>query len=144
MPGIKILRLANTYPSGEIQSASHRIQLVAAVQDSIVLRPRARAVIPTGLALEIPPEWEAQIHPLPSMAMEYGVTVLNSPGTIDPDYRGEVMVILINLGEKEITIERGTPIALMSFAPFTRVVLVQTENLQETVRSTQGLGSTGR
>ena len=146
MPEIRILYLTNACKQdcSDIQSAHQRIELVAAMQDSVALQPRQRATIPTGLALELPPDWEAQIHPLPAMATAHGVTVLNSPGTIDPDYRGEVMVILINLGEKEVTIERGTPVALMSFAPFTRVILVQAEKLQDTVRSAQGLGSTGR
>lgn len=141
MPDIKILYLKNAFK--EERNVSGRIELVAAFQEPIVLKPKERAIIPTGVALELPSEWEAQIHSLPSMAMEHGVTVLNSPGTIDPDYRGEVMVILINLGGEAVTIARGTPIAVMSFSQFTRVVLVQVDSLQETERSTQGLGSTG-
>jgi dUTP pyrophosphatase len=143
---IKILRLPNACENdgNDVQSSHQRIGLVAAFEDSIILAPKARAVIPTGLALELPPQWEAQIHPLPSMAKEHGVTVLNSPGTIDPDYRGEVMVILINLGEADVKITRGTPIAVMSFAPFVRVVLVPTDNLEATARSDKGLGSTGQ
>ena len=145
-PTIKIQYLTNAYKreSPETHDASQRIELLAAIEDPIVLRPRERATIGTGLALELPSGWEAQIHPLPSMALAHGVTVLNSPGTIDPDYRGEVKVILINLGERAVTIERGAPIAVMSFSQFTRVVLVKTEKLQGTERSTRGLGSTGQ
>jgi dUTP pyrophosphatase len=144
LPNIKIRRLPNACNSLDTQSSLQRIELVAAFQDQLILAPKARAVIPTGLAVELPPQWEAQIHSLPSLASEHGVTVLNSPGTIDPDYRGEVMVILINFGESAVTIKRGMPIALMNFAPFTRVTLVLAESLQETVRSDKGLGSTGR
>jgi dUTP pyrophosphatase len=145
-PNIKIRRLANACNENDWKTElpSQRIELVAAIHDPLILRPRQRLTIPTGLALELPPDWEAQIHPLATMAIEHGITVLNSPGTIDPDYRGEVMVILVNLGERDVTIDRGTPIAVMSFSPFTRAILVPSENLQQTARSSQGLGSTGR
>jgi dUTP pyrophosphatase len=146
MTSIKILHLPNACKDvfDKPQGSTSRIELVAAFYEPIVIRPRERAVVPTGLALELPSGWEGQIHSLPSIAIDKGLTVLNSPGTIDPDYRGEVQAILINLGENDVKIERGMPIAILSFAPFTRVTLVPTENLNPTERSSGGLGSTGR
>ena len=119
--------------------------LRAAIPDDspIVLRPKERAALPTGVAMELPDSMEAQIRPLEDLGAKFGLMVLNSPGTIDPDYRSEIMVILINLGKKSVTIRRGDPIAMMTFHSFVRVRLELSNSLPKTRRATRGLGSTG-
>ena len=119
------------------------MDLAAAVADPVVLAPGARALIPTGLALALPPGFEAQIRPRSGLALCHGIGVLNSPGTIDADYRGEVGVILINHGDQPFTVERGMRIAQMVVAPYTRVAWNLTERLAESVRGEGGFGSTG-
>lgn len=120
--------------------------LLAAVDDDapVELAPMARALIPTGLAMEIPRGYEGQVRPRSGLAAKHGVTVLNSPGTIDADYRGEVKVILINLGAEPFTIRRGERIAQFVAAPVTRARLVEVEEIGTTARGTGGFGSTGR
>jgi dUTP pyrophosphatase len=108
------------------------------------IAPRARARIPTGLFLDIPPGYEAQVRPRSGLAFRCGVTVLNSPGTIDSDYRGEVEIILINLGETEFTVKNGDRIAQMVIAPLSRAELADVEELCETERGAGGFGSTGK
>ena len=100
-------------------------------------------MVPTGLAIALPEGFEAQVRPRSGLAAKNGVTVLNSPGTVDCDYRGEVKVILINLGQEPFPIERGTRIAQMVIAPVTRARLTETETLDETARGAGGFGSTG-
>lgn len=117
--------------------------LPAAVTHDIVLKPGARALIPTGLSLALPPSFEAQIRPRSGLALERGVTVLNAPGTIDSDYRGEVGVLLINLGDAPFTVSRGQRIAQLIVAPVTRAVLNPADELPDTDRGTGGFGSTG-
>jgi dUTP pyrophosphatase len=119
--------------------------LVAAVpaKSPIVLAPGARCLVPTGLIFELPPGTEAQVRPRSGLAAKHGVTVLNSPGTIDADYRGEVGVILVNLGDAPFTIERGARIAQVIVAPVMRVTMRAKRKLSETVRSAGGFGSTG-
>ena len=109
----------------------------------MTLAPGARALVPTGFAMALPAGYEAQIRPRSGLAYKHGVTVLNSPGTIDADYRGEVKVLLINHGSDPFTIERGERVAQMVIAPITQPEFVQVEDLSETVRGAGGFGSTG-
>lgn len=102
-----------------------------------------RAIVPTGLVLELPAGWEAQVRPRSGLAAKHGITVLNSPGTVDSDYRGEVMVILVNLGTETFRIERGMRIAQLVIAPVTRATLVEVSEVGTTPRSEGGFGSTG-
>jgi dUTP pyrophosphatase len=119
------------------------LDLAAAVDAQISLAPGAIAMIPTGLAIALPPGFEAQIRPRSGLAAKNGVTVLNTPGTIDADYRGEIKVILINHGKEPFTIERGTRIAQMVIARYEQVDWTEVETLDETARGTGGFGSTG-
>ena len=122
------------------------MDLRAAVEESapVMLAPGARAMVPTGLAIAIPPGYEAQVRPRSGLAAKHGITCLNSPGTIDADYRGEVKVILINLGQEPFVIKRGERIAQMIIAPVTRAELTVVSELDETKRGAGGFGSTGR
>jgi dUTP pyrophosphatase len=122
------------------------MDLRAAVPDDepIVLRPGARAMVPTGLCIALPQGFEAQVRPRSGLAAKHGLTCLNSPGTIDSDYRGELKVILINLGEEDFTIRRGERIAQMVIAPVVQAQWQLVTNLDETARGAGGFGSTGR
>ncbi len=119
------------------------MDLVAAVTKPVTLAPGERGLVPTGLAIALPAGFEAQIRPRSGLALKHGVTLLNSPGTIDADYRGEIGVILVNLGQAPFTVERGTRIAQMVVAPVTRVSWAETATLPETARGAGGFGSTG-
>jgi dUTP pyrophosphatase len=145
---VKIRRLPHSsgLPLPTYQTAdSAGMDLAAAVPEGapVVLHPGARALVPTGLAFELPVGLEAQVRPRSGLAVQHGVTVLNSPGTIDADYRGEVSVILINHSDTTFTIRRGDRIAQMILAPVTRVRLVETKALSTTGRGAGGFGSTG-
>lgn len=122
------------------------IDLLAALprDTKIVLEPGGRYLVRTGMALDIPHNYEAQVRPRSGLARDHGVTVLNAPGTIDSDYRGEILVLLINLGDKPFEIRRGARIAQLVVAPFTKAVLIETRELTPTARSSDGFGSTGR
>jgi dUTP pyrophosphatase len=122
------------------------MDLRAAVEEAapMTLAPGARAVVPTGLTIALPPGFEAQVRPRSGLAAKHGITCLNSPGTIDADYRGEVKVILINLGQEPFVIKRGERIAQMIIAPVTRAELKAVSVLDETSRGAGGFGSTGR
>ena len=120
------------------------LDLLAAVDAPVTLQPGERALVPTGLAMALPAGYEAQVRPRSGLAAKHGVTVLNTPGTIDADYRGEVKVILINLGEVPFTIARGERIAQMVIAPVLQASIREVETLSETVRGAGGFGSTGR
>jgi dUTP pyrophosphatase len=120
------------------------LDLLAAVDGTITLAPGARALVPTGLAMALPAGYEAQVRPRSGLAAKHGVTVLNTPGTIDADYRGEVKVILINLGDAPFEISRGDRIAQMVIAPVLQADIVEVEVLSETERGAGGFGSTGR
>ncbi len=111
--------------------------------DTLVIAPGARAAVPTGLALQLPEGFEAQVRPRSGLAFRHGVTVLNAPGTVDSDYRGEVTAILINLGSEPFAIARGDRIAQMVIAPVTQAILVETTALDATQRGAGGFGSTG-
>lgn len=109
----------------------------------LTLAPGERAAVPTGLALAIPPGWEAQVRPRSGLALSKGLTVLNAPGTIDADYRGEVMVLLVNLGTEPVTVEPGERIAQVVMARAPQVGFVEAEALPGTARGAGGFGSTG-
>lgn len=119
------------------------LDLLAAVDELLLLEPGKRALVPTGLAMAIPAGYEGQVRPRSGLAAKNGVTVLNTPGTIDADYRGEVKVILINLGEDTFIIERGARIAQLIIAPIHQAEIVEVETLSETARGDGGFGSTG-
>lgn len=120
------------------------LDLVAAVDMPLLLAPGERALVPTGLAMALPAGFEAQVRPRSGLAAKHGITVLNTPGTIDADYRGEVKVILINLGDTTFEIVRGERIAQMVIAPVLQAVITEVETLSETERGAGGFGSTGR
>ena len=119
------------------------LDLSAAVDVPVILKPFERTLIPTGFSYSIPEGFEGQIRPRSGLALKYGITVLNTPGTIDADYRGEVKVILINMGQEDFTIERGMRIAQMVIAPVQQVKLVEMHLLPESERDAFGFGSTG-
>lgn len=123
---------------------SSGMDLCSCSLDDIVIEPLQRLVVKTGIYLEIPEGYEAQIRPRSGMSLKYGITCVNSPGTIDADYRGEIGVILINLSKESYTIKHGDRIAQMVFAPFTKVKFVKTDELSETVRGEGGYGHTGK
>jgi dUTP pyrophosphatase len=116
----------------------------AFVAEPIVIKPGARALIPTGLYIELPPGFEAQIRPRSGLALKHGVTVLNSPGTIDADYRGEIKVLLINFGDADFAVANGERIAQMIVASHANVHWNETHSLSETTRGSGGYGSTGK
>ncbi|CAM4259506.1 dUTP diphosphatase [Paenibacillus typhae] len=118
--------------------------LHASVAEPVVLAPGERALIPTGIALAMPDGLEAQIRPRSGLAFKHGITCLNTPGTIDADYRGEIKVLLINLGQEPFAIARNERIAQMVFQAVPAVTLVEVEELSETVRGAGGFGHTGK
>ncbi|MCK7615291.1 dUTP diphosphatase [Roseibium sediminicola] len=120
------------------------LDLTAAVETPVTLAPGERTLVPTGLAMALPAGYEAQVRPRSGLAAKHGITVLNTPGTIDADYRGEVKVILINLGDAPFEIVRGERIAQMVIAPVLQAEIHEVEALSETLRGTGGFGSTGR
>jgi len=147
-PYVPVKRLSHgkklPLPAYESEGASG-LDLVAAIDEdaATIIAPGGRALVPTGLAMALPPGFEAQIRPRSGLAAKYGVTVLNSPGTIDADYRGEVKVILINHGDVPFEINRGDRIAQMVIGPVRQVLLVEADDLEETGRGDGGFGSTG-
>lgn len=119
------------------------MDLLAAVPDTVLVRPGSRCLIPSGIAIALPDGHEAQVRPRSGLAAKHGITVLNSPGTIDADYRGEIVVILMNLGDTPFPVERGMRIAQMVVAPVDHVRWAETDELSASERSDGGLGSTG-
>ena len=119
------------------------MDLLAAVAGDVVIAPGERALVPTGLAIALPPGFEAQVRPRSGLALKQGITVVNTPGTIDADYRGEVGVILINHGNAPFTVDRGMRIAQMVVAPVTQAVWNEVDTLAESDRGAGGFGSTG-
>ena len=141
---VKVLPHGEGLPLPSYQSEDAAgFDLLAAVKDALTIDPGAREMVSTGLVFEVPKGYEAQVRPRSGLALKAGVTVLNSPGTIDADYRGEVKVILINQGAERFLIERGDRIAQVVIAPVTRVEIVSTDTLTETGRGQGGFGSTG-
>lgn len=120
------------------------MDLRAAVDEPVTLAPGARCAIPTGIAVALPEGYEAQIRPRSGLALEYGVSMVNTPGTIDADYRGEIRAIMVNLGEKPFVIRRGDRIAQMVVGPVARVVWHEVGELPDTERGAGGFGHTGR
>jgi dUTP pyrophosphatase len=119
------------------------MDICAAVKTELTLMPGQRALIPTGIAIELPEGFEAQIRPRSGLALKYGIGMLNAPGTIDPDYRGEVKVILINLGDKPFKIKRGDRIAQMVISKLIHAEIEDAEELNPTERGEKGFGHTG-
>ncbi len=117
--------------------------LRARVDEGMVLLPGARGVVPTGIAIALPPGFEAQVRPRSGLAMKHGLSVINAPGTVDSDYRGEIRVLLINLGEEPVRIRRGDRIAQLVVQRLPRIVLREAPELPETTRGTGGFGHTG-
>lgn len=145
MTDVKILRL----PNGEglplpAYESEHAAGMDLRAAEDAILPPAGRALVATGFAIALPHGFEAQVRPRSGLAAKHGVTVLNAPGTIDADYRGEVKVILINHGADAFAIKRGDRIAQMIVAPVTRVTLAEAASLSETERGAGGFGSTGR
>lgn len=148
MPRLSLTRLPHgeglELPSYETEGAAGMDIRAAVGEDRpLMLMPGKRALVPTGCIFEIPDGYEAQIRPRSGLAFKHGITCLNTPGTIDSDYRGEVKVLLINHGDEEFLIERGMRIAQMVIAPVTRVSVVEARSVSETARGTGGFGSTG-
>lgn len=126
------------------QSAGMDLRAAVPEDAPVTLAPGARGLIPTGLAIALPPGFEAQVRPRSGLALKNGITCLNSPGTVDADYRGELAVILVNLGQEPFVIKRGERIAQMVIAPVTQGAFVEVETLDETARGAGGFGSTGK
>ena len=149
MTTLKILRLPHAkglaLPAYET-TGSAGMDLRAAVPEDapVTLAPGARALVPTGLKIALEQGWEAQVRPRSGLALKHGLTCLNTPGTIDSDYRGEVGVILVNLGSEPFTIRRGERIAQMVIAAHAQAVIAEVDDLDQTVRGEGGFGSTGR
>lgn len=125
-------------------AAGFDIRAAVAADKPVTLAAGERALIPSGFSIAVPDGFELQVRPRSGLAMRHGVTVLNAPGTVDSDYRGEVMVLLVNLGGEPFRIERGERIAQGILAPVVRAELVEAETLPDTMRGTGGFGSTGR
>jgi dUTP pyrophosphatase len=143
---VQLIRLAHgkdlALPSYQSAQAAG-LDLMAAVAASVAIQPGERALIRTGIAIALPQGYEAQIRPRSGLAAKHGVTVLNSPGTIDADYRGEIQVLLVNLGREPVMIERGMRIAQLVIAPVSRAQLREVPALPDTLRGAGGFGSTG-
>ncbi len=147
-PEVHVMRLAHgkDLPLPSYHSAhAAGLDLLAAVPEAapLVISPKGRALIPTGIAIALPPETEAQVRPRSGLAARHGLTVLNSPGTIDADYRGEIQVLLVNLGSELVTITRGMRVAQLVIAPVIRGQIFEVAYLDQTTRGSGGFGSTG-
>ncbi|OJF90572.1 dUTP diphosphatase [Pararhizobium antarcticum] len=147
-PTLSLVRLPHgadiDLPSYETAGAAGMdLRAAVAADETMVLSPGRRALVPTGFIFEIPSGYEAQIRPRSGLAFKHGITCLNTPGTIDSDYRGEVKVLLVNLGDEDFRIERGMRIAQMVVAPVTQVTLTEASLAGQTQRGTGGFGSTG-
>ncbi len=142
--GIEVLPAADDLPLPEYATPhAAGVDLRAAIAEPVTLLPGMRQSLPTGLKLQLPVGYEAQVRPRSGLALRHGVSVLNSPGTIDADYRGEVCVILINLGAEAFTINRGDRIAQLVVAPVSRLEWERVAAVDETVRGAGGFGHTG-
>jgi dUTP pyrophosphatase len=147
VPAVRVERLAHAagLPLPAYATAgSAGLDLRAAVEREVWLAPGARRAVPTGLKLALPPGYEAQVRPRSGLALRHGVTLPNAPGTIDADYRGEVLVLLVNLSERPFRLRRGERIAQLVVAPVSRIELVEVAALEPTARGAGGFGSTGR
>jgi dUTP pyrophosphatase len=126
------------------QAAGMDLRAAVPEDEPLTLRPGSRFPVPTGLAIALPPGFEGQVRPRSGLAFKHGVTCLNSPGTVDADYRGEVKVILVNHGEEDFVIRRGERIAQLVIAPVVQAAWAEVESLDDTARGVGGFGSTGR
>jgi len=145
-PVIKVRRVRpSSLPLPRYQSAhAAGMDLVADIEASLEIAPMGRAAVPAGIAVEIPSGFEGQVRPRSGRALEEGLTLVNSPGTVDADYRGEIKVLLVNLGSAPITIRRGDRIAQLVIAPVARAELVEIAELEPSSRGGGGFGHTGR
>lgn len=147
MPTISVKRLPNgaglPLPAYQSEGAAG-LDLLAAVDASVTLGPLERELIPTGIAIALPDGYEAQVRPRSGLAVRHGIGIVNAPGTVDADYRGEIKVLLVNLSAEPFTINRGERIAQMVVAPIARAELVETIDLPSSARGAGGFGSTGR
>jgi len=146
MSFVKITRTRESdlpLPSYETSGAAGMDIRAFVESESFILKPMARCLVPSGFAIEIPLGYEMQIRPRSGLALKHGVTMVNAPGTIDSDYRGEVGIILINMGEHDYTVQHGDRIAQMILAPVTRCIWTESADLTKTDRGQQGFGSTG-
>jgi dUTP pyrophosphatase len=142
---IKRLRRSDSLPIPRYQSEhAAGLDLIADIDTSLTLAPMARAAVPTGIAIAIPPGFEGQVRPRSGRALSDGLTLINPPGTIDADYRGEVKVLLVNLGAAPVVIERGDRIAQLVIAPIVQAEIVEVDELDGTSRGDGGFGHTGR
>lgn len=141
---VKIINKSNNQLPAYETSSSAGLDLRAFIDSDIVLKPFERKLIPTGLYIELPDGFEAQIRPRSGLAIKNGITVLNSPGTIDADYRGEIKVILINLGSDDFTIKSGERICQMVIARHEKAEFVEVSEISETERGAGGFGHTGK
>ncbi len=142
---VKRLRPDSTNPlPAYMTSHAAGMDLYAELAHELVLVPGGRALVPTGIAVELPEGYEAQVRPRSGLALKHGIALVNSPGTIDPDYRGEIGVIVINHGTEPFVVRSGERIAQLVFAPFARALLVEVHELGESGRGDGGFGHTGR
>ncbi|SFE80655.1 dUTP diphosphatase [Thermoflexibacter ruber] len=140
---VKVINQSNN-PLPQYQTVhSAGLDLMAFISEPITLKPLQRALIPTGLYIELPPGYEAQIRPRSGLAFKNGISIVNAPGTIDADYRGEIKVLLVNLSDQDFTIENGLRIAQMIVSKYERITWESVSELTETERGTGGYGSTG-
>jgi dUTP pyrophosphatase len=143
---VKLVQLphGNTLPLPVYASAhAAGVDLMAAIDADITLQPLQRMLVPTGIAIALPEGYEAQIRPRSGLALKHGISLVNTPGTIDADYRGEIKVLLINLGQEAFTVTHGMRIAQMVVAPVSKVAFEAVDSLEETQRNDSGFGSTG-
>lgn len=141
---IKRLRPHGDFPLPHYQSElSSGLDLCADVNEDVIVRPLERVLVPTGFAIELPAGFEAQVRPRSGLALKHGISLVNTPGTIDADYRGEIKVIVINFGDGDFVIKRGDRIAQLVISPVAHAEIVEVEELQDTKRGPGGFGSTG-
>ena len=145
-PVIKLRRVRpSLLPLPRYQSADAAgMDLIADIEASLEIAPMGRAAVPTGIAMEIPPGFEGQVRPRSGRALEDGLTLINSPGTVDADYRGEIKVLLVNLGSLPIAVRRGDRVAQLVIAPVARAELIEVAELGPSSRGSGGFGHTGR
>jgi dUTP pyrophosphatase len=143
MKSVKIVNKSRHQLPQYSTRSSAGLDLRANVEEPVLLRPFQRALIPTGLYISLPEGYEAQVRPRSGLALKYGITVLNTPGTIDADYRGEVGVILVNLGQEDFVVNDGERIAQMVVAKYEQVELLPVEALDDTERGAGGFGHSG-
>lgn len=145
-PTIKFKRLRNHSLPLPVYQTEHAagMDLMADIEAEFIIAPMSRVAVPTGFAIEIPSGFEGQVRPRSGLAFKEGITVINAPGTIDADYRGEVKVLLINLGNDPVLLHPGDRIAQLVIAPVVRAIVKEVDNLQDTARGAGGFGHTGR